>query len=217
MKDIVILGTSGMAKETAFLIDDINRVKETWNFLGYLTNDLTLVGKNNGKYKIIQHDDWLQTYTKTLSVVIGIGTPSLISVLSNMLIEIKNLSFPNLIHPNVVGDWDRIELGIGNIITAGNIFTTDIKIGSFNIFNRNSTIGHDSSIEDCNVINPNATISGGVKIGNNCLIGTGAQILQYLTVESNTILGAGAVATKDIPGDCTAVGIPAKIISENNG
>ena len=30
MKEIVILGNSGFAKEVAFLIDDINRVKREW-------------------------------------------------------------------------------------------------------------------------------------------------------------------------------------------
>ncbi len=80
----------------------------------------------------------------------------------NQFSKNKNLIFPNLIHPNVIGDWDRINLGIGNIICSGNIFTTDIGIGSYNIFNLACTIGHDVKIGNNNIFNPSVNISGGV-------------------------------------------------------
>ncbi|MCK4446575.1 MAG: transferase, partial [Candidatus Marinimicrobia bacterium] len=38
-KDIIIIGAGGHAKEIAYLIEDINMEKKTWNLLGYIDRD----------------------------------------------------------------------------------------------------------------------------------------------------------------------------------
>ena len=144
--------------------------------------------------------------------MVGIGNPQIIFKVSE---KFKNYSFPNLIHPNFIGHLETINLGIGNIITAGCILTLQIKIGSFNIINLNTTIGHDSTIGNCNVFNPGCSISGGVKIGNCNLFGTNSTVLQYLNCGDNSILGAWAVLSKNLDSNKVAVGIPAKVIKEN--
>jgi len=210
MQDIVIVGTGGFAKETAFLIEEINRKNHIWKILGFIASDEKIKGSTHGKYDIYNTDEFLLKTSKKLNVVIGVGDPKLINNLSNKFKKNNNLIFPNLIHPNAIGDWERIKFGEGNIICAGNIFTTDIKIGSFNIFNLNCTIGHDTEIGNCNVINPSVNISGGVKIENNILIGTGAQLLQYINVCSDSIIGAGSVVTKNIKEPGVYIGIPSR-------
>ncbi|MFK5982672.1 MAG: NeuD/PglB/VioB family sugar acetyltransferase [Flavobacteriaceae bacterium] len=209
MKNVVIVGSSGLAKEMAFLLDDINRSKQTWNFLGFVDEN---IGIAVGKYQVIMNDDTLLNYNEPLSVVIGVGFPVLLKKLANKFKVNKDLLFPNIIHPNCIGDWDRINLGEGNVLTAGNIFTTDIQIGSFNIFNLNGTVGHDSIIGNYNVFNPTNNISGEVKINNQVLVGTGTQVLQQLEIVSNVIIGAGAVVTKNITESGVYVGSPAKKI-----
>lgn len=208
MKDIVVVGSGGFAKEVAFLIDEINNVKKKWNFLGFIDEN---VGEYNGKYQIFQNDQWLINTTKEINLVVGIGNSTLIQRISEKFSINSHIKYPNLIHPNVIGDWDRIELGSGNIICAGNIFTTDIKIGSFNIINLDCTIGHDSIIGNYNVINPSVNISGGCKISSCNLIGTGSQILQYLEIKPDqVIIGAGSIVTKDIKENGIYLGVPAK-------
>lgn len=210
MNDIVIIGSGGFAKEVAFLIEEINRKHNTWNILGFIVENNKKIDTQHGKFKIFNADEWLVKTDKKVSVAIGIGDSKLNASLTKKFGLNENLNFPNLLHPNAIGDWTRIKRGVGNIICAGNIFTTDITIGSFNIFNLNCTIGHDTMVGDCNVFNPSVNISGGVKIANNVLIGTGAQILQYISICSNTIIGAGAVVTKDIKEPGVYVGIPAR-------
>ncbi len=212
MKNIVIIGSGGFAKEVAFLIEDINKLQNKWNFLGFIDEK---VGENNGKYQIFQNDEWLLSYKEEIYVVIGLGNPSLIKKLHDKFSQNHNIHFPNLIHPTVIGDWERIKIGIGNIICAGNIFTTDIEIGSFNIFNLSCTIGHDSKIGSFNVINPTVNISGGVQLNDEILIGTGSQILQYLEIVDKSIIGAGAVLTKSATEQGIYVGAPAKKLIKN--
>ena len=49
-------------------------------------------------------------------------------------------------------------------------------------------------------------------VGNNVVIGTGATVLGPIRIGDRAKIGAGAVVLHDVPSDCTAVGMPAKII-----
>ena len=49
-------------------------------------------------------------------------------------------------------------------------------------------------------------------IGSNVFIGARAMILGNIKIGDNVKIGAGAVVMKDVPDDCTAVGVPARII-----
>lgn len=207
MKKIVIIGSSGFAKEVAFLLEEINRVKKDWQLLGFI-DDKTKVVK--GPYQIIGDDEWLANTDNHLHVAFGIGDPVVIKKLYNKFKENSNLIFPNLFHPKIIGDWDKIIFGEGNIVTAGVIMTTDIRIGNCNIFNLSCTVGHDCIIGNYNVFNPTVNLSGGLIIEDSILIGTGAQVLQYKRICSNSTLGAGAVLTKDILESGVYVGSPAK-------
>jgi maltose O-acetyltransferase len=51
-----------------------------------------------------------------------------------------------------------------------------------------------------------------ISIGDDVWIGTGAIILPGVTIHEGAIIGAGAVVTKDIPPDCIACGVPARIV-----
>jgi acetyltransferase-like isoleucine patch superfamily enzyme len=50
-----------------------------------------------------------------------------------------------------------------------------------------------------------------VKIGNHVWIGKHASILKGVSIGSNSIIGIRSVVTKDIPENCIAVGLPAKV------
>ncbi|MCI0730289.1 MAG: acetyltransferase [Chloroflexi bacterium] len=208
MKDIIILGASGLAREVAFLIEELNRIKPTWNILGFAGVEREKIGQSVGRYKIVCAEDDL--FDMQVAAAIGIGTPLILKKIAERFASYTGVEFPNLIHPSTVWDQERIIMGQGNIVCAGNIFTTDIKIGSFNYFNLNCTYGHDVEIGNCSVFNPGINLSGGVKIGDACLIGTGATILQYLTLGDNVTVGAGAVVTKNVEPNTTVVGVPAK-------
>lgn len=208
MEDIVIFGSGGMAREVAFLIEKINDASPQWNILGFVETDRERVGQQVGKYYVYCTEEEL--LDKTLSAAIGIGTPAVNHKIASRFAQHANITFPNLIHPSVMWDESRVALGRGNILCAGNIFTTDIRIGSFNIFNFNGIYAHDVRLGDCCVFNSGVKLSGGVVIGSRCLIGAGATILQYLKIGDEVNVGAGAVVTKDVAAGTTVVGVPAK-------
>ena len=108
---------------------------------------------------------------------------------------------------------------------------TGIEIHPAAKIGKNLFIDHGSAvvIGETAVIGDNCTIYQGVTlggtgkhvgkrhptVGNNVMIGAGAKVLGPVTVGDNAKIAAGAVVLKDIPANCTAVGIPAKIVREN--
>ena len=53
--------------------------------------------------------------------------------------------------------------------------------------------------------------------GNNVDIGAGAKILGNIRIGNDVLIGANAVVLTDVPDNCIAVGIPAKIKPRNRG
>lgn len=49
---------------------------------------------------------------------------------------------------------------------------------------------------------------------NNVMVSAGAKVIGDITIGNNTIIGAQTVVLKDVPDDCTVVGVPAFIVKE---
>ncbi|MBS7528097.1 serine acetyltransferase [Fusibacter paucivorans] len=82
------------------------------------------------------------------------------------------------------------------------------------------TIHGRTTIGDNVKIYQNVTIGsrngeGPPRIGDNVLIGAGACILGDITIGNNVQIGANAVVLHNIPDNSIAVGVPAKVISNN--
>jgi len=56
----------------------------------------------------------------------------------------------------------------------------------------------------------------GPVLGDHVFMGDGAKVVGAVTVGDHAIIGISSVVTKDVPARATAVGIPARVIDENN-
>jgi len=54
-------------------------------------------------------------------------------------------------------------------------------------------------------------------LGDNVMVGAGAKVLGPIVIGNNVRIAAGAVVLIDLPDDCTAVGVPARIVRRNGG
>jgi sugar O-acyltransferase (sialic acid O-acetyltransferase NeuD family) len=125
-----------------------------------------------------------------------------------------HLSFPALVHPSVaLRPAQRIALGAGCLIQRGCILTCDITLGRFVLLNLGCTLGHDSVLEDFCSLMPHANVGGGAHLETGAYLGTNATGIQQVRVGARTTVGAGAVVVRDLPADCTAVGVPARPLS----
>lgn len=213
MKEIVIIGAGGFGREVKVLIDDINKISPTYIFKGYYDDGFDKGILING-YRVLGSISDLNDSSTSMQVAVAIGDPNtkrrIIEQLNN-----PNIVYPTLIHPSVICSEDFVSVGMGSIICAGNILTCNIEIQDFVILNLMCTVGHDTTIKRYSSIMPSVNISGEVILNESVYIGTGAKIINQLEIGENTIIGAGAVVSKSLPSNCTAVGIPAKIIKQN--
>ena len=153
----------------------------------------------------------LVTY-KDDPTIIAVGTPNLREKLLSRLVTLDFNNFQSFIDPSAIHSR-FVSLEEGVIITPYCVLTTNIKIGRFVVINLSCTIGHDAVIEEFVTINPGCNISGGTYIERGVELGTGVKVIPNVRIGRNAIIGAGAVVTKDIPPDCTAVGVPCKPLS----
>jgi len=210
MKKIAILGAGGFGREVKTIIDAINKVNPTYNFIGFFDDGIEK-GVLINNYDILGGINEINQYNENLSIVICIADPKIkkkiISKISNSFID-----FPSIIHPKASITDEFVTIGKGCIICEGTIITCNIEVKDFVILNLMCTVGHDTVIEDYCSFMPSVNISGEVKIEQGVYVGTGAKIINLLDIGENTIVGAGAVVSKSLPANCTAVGIPAKPI-----
>ena len=81
-------------------------------------------------------------------------------------------------------------------------------------------IGETTEIGDNCTLYQNVTLGGTGKdvgkrrptIGNHVMISSGAKVLGPFKVGDNSRIAAGAVVLEEIPPDCTAAGVPARIV-----
>jgi acetyltransferase-like isoleucine patch superfamily enzyme len=125
------------------------------------------------------------------------------------------------------------RLGSGEIMLQARTPDAEIVIGQNTIFSNNTVlcavrsirignfcrIGDGVSIADADFheINPatrdkSVGVIKPVNIGDNVWIGSRAMVLKGASIGDNSIIGAMSVVTSDIPANCIAVGIPAKVI-----
>ncbi len=208
IQDIAIYGAGGLGREMTLMIQQINKVSNQWNIIGFF---------DDGLMRHDKVDDWLvlgglteaNGWNKKFGIVLAIADPHVRQKLSIQLIN-PQIHFPTLIHPSCnIGYEQRNVFGKGVILTANVVLTTNVKLEDFVIVNLATTIGHDVTIGKCSSIMPGCSISGNVQIGERNQIGTGARFLQNISIGDDSVVGAGAVVTKSFPAKSKLIGVPA--------
>lgn len=118
------------------------------------------------------------------------------------------------------------------LVSQGARFLTGIEIHPGAKIGKGLFIDHGSAvvIGETAEIGDNCTLYQGVTLGgtgkhvgkrhptlgNNVMVGSGAKVLGPFKVGDNSKIAANAVVLEEIPENCTAVGIPARIVRRNN-
>jgi sugar O-acyltransferase (sialic acid O-acetyltransferase NeuD family) len=207
-KPIAIYGAGGFGREVLTLIEHINVQEKLWDFLGYFDDQMIDSPLYLGDATAIN------TFEGELQLVLATGDSCMRHAMRQKIIK-KDVIFPTLIHPSVIlGRREAINIGVGCVLCAGVVITLDVSLGDFSVINLNTTIGHNSNLGTFNSLMPGVNIAGDVQLADRVYVGSGANILNGRTVGAQTKIGSGAVVTKDLPANCTAVGVPAVIVKK---
>lgn len=205
MKELVIWGCGGHAREVKHLCDILNL-----EVVGFLDEREEMKGKVIDEVPVLGDLEDISLFKDKVKVVCaGVGNPNL---KKKFVIKTINAGFKisdTLIHP-LVYISKKNTLGIGSIICEGAILTTNISVGDFVIINRGSNISHDNIINDYVTISPGVNIAGNVIVDEGAYIGIGSSIREKTSIGAWAVIGGGAFVKNDVPAKTMYVGVPAK-------
>ena len=212
MKDLIIVGTGGVGRETAQIVEEINKVKKEWNILGFIDDNKDFIDKLINGHRVIGNRVYLNYFEREVYVVIAIANYSVKKELVKFLTN-KNIKYATIIHPSVKING-TVKIGEGSIVYPGVIMTVNINVGNHVIISPKCGIGHDTIIEDYVTLLWNVNVSGNEQIREGATLGSGSTIIQGLEIGKGSFVGAGSVVIRDIEENKTAVGVPSRYIGE---
>jgi sugar O-acyltransferase (sialic acid O-acetyltransferase NeuD family) len=209
---LVIVGSSGFGREALDIVDAVNRVNETFDFIGFLDDNIS------ESEELMRRDSPVLGGVRDLAhieadYIIGIGAGELRELIDQIAAG-SDRRAANAIHPSATIGAD-VELAPGAVVAAGARLTTNIRAGRHLQVHVNATVGHDCRLGACVTILPGANVSGDVHLEDKVTIGTGAAVLPGMRIGAASFVGAGAVVISDVPAGCTVVGVPARAIGSH--
>jgi sugar O-acyltransferase (sialic acid O-acetyltransferase NeuD family) len=142
--------------------------------------------------------------------ILAVGKPAARKYLSALFIQNGFEPFSFISNRSLVAPGT--ELGtLTDVMPFASVFAGS-KIGVGSLINSYASVHHNTLVGNFCEISPGARLLGNVKIGDETSVGTNAIILPGIEVGSGVIIGAGAVVNKNLPDNCTAVGVPVKVL-----
>ena len=209
MKPLVLVGGGGHCISVIDVAESAG-----YEILGILDRPEE-VGKKVLGYEVLGTDDEMVKYIDKADFIVTVGqikSPALRIKLHGMIENVGG-HLATIIAPTAHVS-KHASIGEGTIIMHQAFVNAEAKIGKGCIINTASTIEHEVIVGDYCHISTGATVNGGAKVGERTFIGSQSVINQLVAIGSGTVVGAGSAVVSDLPNNCVAVGVPAKVINK---
>ena len=213
----MIVGAGGHGAEIGAYIDDLARNGWDGELLGYL-DDYAVSGSGTRPFlgKLDAFVECPLEFFDGLRYLTGLGSNHARRTVVDRLAALYGRRMPpwTLVHPAAYVGF-QVQVGEGSCLAPHSMATTRVHIGKHCIVNIRASVSHDCVLGDFVNVNPGATVCGNVTIGESAYIGAGAVIKEKINIGAGSVIGAGAVVVGDLPPNVTAVGVPARVIRQN--
>ena len=215
MTPLLIFGAGGHAREVAQIVHDINQAQPgSWQLLGFMADPqaVALNPKPLPASLLGNSQQALATHPQAHCVIAVGNSQARRSIAARLRQQHPGLRFATLVHPRA---WvaTGASVGQGSVVFAGALINVDASLGIHTSINLACTISHDCQLGDYVSLGPGVHMAGAVTLGEAVDVGTGASIRPRVSVGANAVIGAGAAVVRDLLGDSTAVGVPARLRS----
>ncbi len=203
MKDIIIVGAGGFAREAYYLIEAINNVHPTWHIKGFIDDTLPDLTKVNIEVPVLGTiKDWQPSENEVFAM--GISSPNGKEVVAALL-KSRGARFATLVHP--VARVNRtVRMGEGCIINGMSSIGDCSILGDF-VHVAGSMIGQDRSIGDYSTTTGFTNIATG-DVGKRCFVSSHAVVLR--DIGDDVFVTAGSVVMHKVKSGLRVMGSPAK-------
>jgi sugar O-acyltransferase (sialic acid O-acetyltransferase NeuD family) len=208
---MILLGGGGHAKEVLQILLHNGHAESEIVFFDDTETDSQNVFD---RYPFIKSEDELAFRFKSApKFVLALGSPLARKKLYDLAVGLGGTPC-DVVSKTAITSSIRYSYGAGLNIMHGVLISEDVDIEDGVLLNAFCHVHHGASVGEFSEISPKALILGDAKVGKFSQIGAGAIILPKVRIGDNAVVGAGAVVTRDVPDNCLAVGVPAKIIKD---
>ncbi|WP_367392691.1 NeuD/PglB/VioB family sugar acetyltransferase [Lewinella sp. LCG006] len=208
MKNLVIIGAGGFAREIYDLANFCFQDDSTFKVKGFLSDGPSTIQSMGyppvlgtvSNYQLEEGDVFF----------CGIGNVNDRKKTVEIILE-KGGAFINLIHPTAMIS-PSVKIGKGVGIKAFSVLASDVSIGDFSFLQSSVIMGHDVSIGRFCHVNSFAFFAGYARVENLGVVNAGARLIQNVKVEEGAVVGVGSVVLKRVKAGTTVFGNPARVI-----
>ena len=208
MKNLVIIGVGGFAREIFWYAQKSLGFGVDWQIKGFLDGDKKLSAADYELLpeKILGDVDGYEICDDDVFTC-AVGSPKAKKILVEKILA-RGGKFINLIS-RLAEIVPTARLGRGVIISPFVGVSERAVLEDFVAVNAQTIIGHDSRVGNFSCIMPHVAVSGKVQIGSEVFIGSGAVLLPKAKIGDGSTIGAGCVVLKKVRAGKTVFGNPA--------
>jgi sugar O-acyltransferase (sialic acid O-acetyltransferase NeuD family) len=212
VKDLIIVGAGGFARETAAAVHAGNSVRPTWRLLGFLDDDPNLHDTFRDGLPVLGPVDNAVSMVDA-AVVVCVGNPrdymSRKRVVDRLALSADR--YATVLHPSADVAPDCL-LGPGCVLLAQTVLTANVTVGSHVAMMPQTVLTHDNVVGEFVTIGSGVRLGGGTVIEQGAYLGAGALVRESVRVGAWSLVGMGSIVLRDVPPGQVWVGQPARFL-----
>ena len=211
--DLIIGGAGGSSREIAGAVVEINRVKETWNLLGFLDDDSKKTGALIDGLRVLGPLESAKEYPE-VRFVVGIASYKVPSTRKKIVerLGLPDQRFATIVHPSASLS-SFVRVGVGSVVLHNVVITSETNVGNHVLISQGAVLAHDINLADYATLAPGVVVAGGVVIKESAYIGAGAILAPGIVVEAESLVGIGSTVVNNVMAGSTVFGNPARAIN----
>ncbi len=208
MKDLIIVGAGGFARELLQWVKDINKVNNRLRIKGFIDDNADALNGIECDYSIIGS---IETWQPSANEVyaLAIAAPKTKEIVANKL-KSRGAVFTEIIHPTAVIN-EFAKYGEGLVMYPFSSLGPNSVTGDF-VTVLISGVPHDAVVEDYVTISSYCGLTRGVHIGKRAFIASNASVLPERTIGEDAYIGIGSVVIRNVGKGKKVFGNPAKTV-----